>query len=197
MLVRYLTHPQVAIDPAIPIPRWSLSETGRARVAALTASGALTGTGAVVSSDETKALETARPLAESIACPLQIGADLHENDRSATGFLPPDEFEATADRFFAEPDTSIRGWETARAAQARILSRVGGYLDRHCAAGGGDLLLVGHGAVGTLLYCALANVPIDRRHDQGATGGGNWFAFDIHDRRPLSRWTAMETLYRA
>jgi hypothetical protein len=35
--------------------------------------------------------------------------ELGENDRSATGFLEPDVFETTADRFFAEPDRSIDG----------------------------------------------------------------------------------------
>lgn len=28
---------------------------------------------------------------------------MHENDRSATGFLPPPEFEAVANQFFANP----------------------------------------------------------------------------------------------
>ena len=36
-----------------------------------------------------------------------------ENDRSATGFVPAEEFEALADTFFADPHTSIRGWERA------------------------------------------------------------------------------------
>jgi broad specificity phosphatase PhoE len=86
-----------------------------------------------------------------------------ENDRSATGFLPPSEFEATADRFFAEPDWSVRGWETARAAQARIVAAVRtALLDIS-----GDALFVEHGGVGTLLYCALRRVEIDRRYDQG------------------------------
>ena len=30
-IARYLSHPQVRIDPAVPVPRWSLSERGRAR----------------------------------------------------------------------------------------------------------------------------------------------------------------------
>ena len=195
MLVRYLTHPEVAIDPAGPITGWSLSQTGQTRVAALARSDALRGTGAVASSNEIMALETAQPLAACLQCPLEVHPGLHENDRSATGYLPPAEFEAMADRFFAEPESSIRGWESARAAQSRILAAVGACLDLHRAQGHGDLLIVGHGGVGTLLYCALAGLPIDRRHDQGPDGGGNWFAFDILDRRPLSHWAAMEALH--
>ena len=96
--VRYLTHPQVLIDPAKPVPDWSLNVVGAARVAALAAAlGALSTTRRIISSAEVKALETARPLAEALGVPVEIRPEMHENDRSATGFLPPAEFEAVAD----------------------------------------------------------------------------------------------------
>ena len=115
---------------------------------------------------------------------------MHENDRSSTGFLPPHEFERVADTFFAAPDTSVRGWETARAAQARIVAEVTACIALYPE---GDVLFVGHGAVGTLLWCHLAGVGIDRRHDQPA-GGGNWFSFRDDDRRPDAGWRPMEAL---
>ena len=92
----YLSHPQVRIDPAQDVPSWSLSPEGAARVEALAARGALAGISRVVSSAEVKALETARPLAASLGCTVEIRPRMHENDRSATGFLPPAEFEAVA-----------------------------------------------------------------------------------------------------
>ncbi|MCA8884303.1 MAG: histidine phosphatase family protein [Rhodobacteraceae bacterium] len=189
-LVRYLSHPQVRIDPAVPVPQWGLSPEGAARVAALARSGALSGTVRVVSSLETKAVETALPLAQALGCPLQCHTVMGENDRSATGFLPGPEFEATADAFFARPDRSVRGWETAKAAQSRIVAAV-----RDCLAtpDDGDLLLVGHGAVGTLLYCHLAGHPIDRRFDQPA-GGGNLFAFCRDTGAVSGGWQPLETL---
>ncbi len=195
LTVRYLTHPQVLIDPARNVRHWSLNAVGRARVAALAAGlGALRGTRRVITSAETKARDTATPLAAALGVVPEIRPAMHENDRSATGFLPPAEFEQVADAFFAHPTASVRGWETAQAAQGRILS------DLHaCLAGpqSGDLLLVGHGAVGTLLYCALAGLPIDRRHDQGLGGGGNWFAFDAATCTPAHGWQPMETLIPA
>lgn len=107
--VRYLTHPQVLIDPAKPVPDWSLNVVGAARVAALAAAlGALSTTRRIISSAEVKALETARPLAEALGVPVEIRPEMHENDRSATGFLPPAEFEAVADQFFAHPGQSVR-----------------------------------------------------------------------------------------
>jgi broad specificity phosphatase PhoE len=114
---------------------------------------------------------------------------MHENDRTATGFLPGPEFEATADAFFADPDRSVCGWETARDAQARIVAQVQAALARYAPA---HLVFCGHGAVGSLLYCHLAGVPIDRRWDQ--PGPGHWFAFDIATGTPAGHWRPMETL---
>lgn len=190
-IVRYLTHPQVHIDPTRDIRSWILNDLGRGRVEALAASGALAGTRTVVSSTETKALDTATPLARAIGCEVVIREAMHENDRSSTGFLPPAEFETVADRFFAEPDTSVRGWETARAAQHRIVGEVRDCLRLHP---DGDMLIVGHGGVGTLLYCHLAGLPISRTHDQGPGGGGCVFAFAEMDGPPHGPWQPMKTL---
>ena len=184
----YLSHPQVHIDPDVAIEKWGLSDVGHARVAALIARG-LPDVSTVFSSLEVKALETARPLADALGCPLVSCAQMGENDRSATGFLPPSEFEATADRFFAEPDRSVRGWETARAAQARIVGAVQeALLDIS-----GDALFVGHGGVGTLLYCALRGIEIDRRYDQGPCGGGQVFDWEV-GHPPQAGWRVMENL---
>lgn len=192
-IVRYLTHPQVLMEPLKDIRAWSLNEVGSNRVASLAAQfGALSGTRRVVSSDETKALETATPLAAALGAALEVRPRMHENDRSATGFLPPQEFEAVADQFFAEPAASVRGWETAEDAQRRIVAEV-----EACLAGPpheGDILFVGHGGVGTLLFCALSGIGIDRRFDQGSGGGGCWFAFDSQFRKPQCGWQPMEAL---
>ena len=137
-------------------------------------------------------METAKPLAAGLKSSLEIRELMHENDRSATGFLPPDEFEACANQFFSNPSMSVRGWEPARDAQQRILAEVDACLEQPTT---GDILIVGHGGVGTLLYCALAGLPIDRKYDQGPNGGGNWYAFTAEQKKPLSGWAPMETLY--
>lgn len=191
-VARYLTHPQVLIDPGKAIPEWSLNSIGTARVVALaTRLGALSRTRKVISSGEIKAIETARPLAEALGTALEIRLRMHENDRSSTGFLPPDEFERVADEFFANPSKSVRGWETAHDAQKRIVDEVEICLSDETE---GDVLFVGHGGVGTLLFCALSGFEIDRRHDQGPGGGGFWFQFGISARRPLCGWQPMEAL---
>jgi broad specificity phosphatase PhoE len=59
---------------------------------------------------------------------------------------------------------------------------------------GKNVLFVGHGGVGTLLFCALSGIEISRQYDQGAGGGGCWFEFSITGRKPLSGWQPMEAL---
>lgn len=190
--IRYLTHPQVRIEPLKDVRLWSLNPEGQARVSALAACpGSLSKTHRIISSSETKALETAEPLALSLGATLETRPMMHENDRSSTGFLPPEEFEEVADTFFAEPSKSVRGWETAEDAQRRILAEVNASLVGHRE---GDVLFVGHGGVGTLLFCALSGIGIDRRFDQGAGGGGCWFQFDLEKRRPRRGWQTMEVL---
>lgn len=174
MTAYYLTHPQVQIDPAIPVPQWSLSPAGRARIEAILARPWLSSLRRIVSSGERKAIETAELIGMSIGTAVEIKPDMGENDRSATGFITPDKFEAAADAFFANPDASWNGWETARAAQARIVSAVHEALNEHDAKS--PVLFVGHGAVGTLLKCHLAGRPVSRREDQPG-GGGNIYAF--------------------
>ncbi len=91
------------------MPEWGLSELGRACMQAF----ARPPVAALWCSAERKAVAAAEILARRLGLRAQILHELGENDRSATGFLEPDVFEATADRFFAEPGRSIDGWEPA------------------------------------------------------------------------------------
>jgi broad specificity phosphatase PhoE len=147
-------------------------------------------TGRIVTSAEQKAVETAAILAANLGITPEVRVRMHENDRSATGFLDGPAFEATADQFFAMPDDSVTEWERAVDAQALIVDEVELVLAGHRE---GDLLIVGHGAVGTLLYCHYRHLPIDRVHDQPA-GGGNFFTLRMADRRILHGWRPMEAM---
>jgi broad specificity phosphatase PhoE len=111
-VVHFVTHPEVVVDPAVPVPEWGLSEVGLGRMRALELAGVV----AVWSSTERKAVEAASVLGATLGVAPRALAALGENDRSSTGFLEPAVFEATADRFFASPDVSVDGWERARDA---------------------------------------------------------------------------------
>ncbi|WP_152046603.1 histidine phosphatase family protein [Aureimonas psammosilenae] len=179
----FITHPEVVVDPRQPVPRWHLSEIGIARMRAFAHCDAARGIGRIVASTETKAIEAAGILAGAFGLSVEVDEGLGENDRSATGFLPPPEFEATADAFFAQPERSVRGWERAVDAQARVVAAMKRAIASHTA---GDLALVAHGGVGTLLYCHLAGLGISRRHDQSSQG--NYFTAEIETRRVIHGW---------
>lgn len=194
MRVFYLSHPQIALDREVPVPRWGLHHTGRLRLEAALLSLWHQNVTRIVSSSENKAMETAAHFAEAKSLPLTAWPALHENDRSATGFLPPEKFETMADAFFAHPDESIRGWEPARHAQTRTVQAVETALAGHAGHDeAGDVLICGHGGVGTLLMLSLTDAPISRSADQPA-GGGNVFAFDLESRALEFGWTPLEEL---
>ncbi len=123
--VRYLTHLEVIIDPEKPVPEWSLSMLGRALAETFARAEVLLKTALIVSSPERKAIETAEIIGVYLGLGFEIRPNMHENDRSATGYLPQTEFAAVADEFFAEPHGSVRGWERAIDAQARIVREWG------------------------------------------------------------------------
>lgn len=182
----FISHPEVVVDPETPVAKWGLSDLGRKRATRLAKSEIVSDVTGIWSSTETKAYETAQIVADELGLDLRKEADLGENDRTATGFTPPPEFEAAADAFFAQPETSFRGWESADDAQSRILGCVQGIVSQHRS---GDLAVVAHGAVGTLLYCALMNIAINRAHDQ--PGQGHFWTADLSDLVPRHAWKSI------
>lgn len=188
--IHFVTHPEVVIDPAVPIIDWPLSARGRERMAAACRQPWAAGLTALFSSAERKARDGAEILAAATGLPVRVMADLGENDRSATGYLPPAEFEATADRFFAEPQMSVRGWARAVDEQRRIVAAVDAAIA--AAVGQGDIAIVSHGGVGALLLAHLLGEPISRRFDQPGGGGGNLFAFDAGTRAVLHNWRPID-----
>ena len=184
----FITHPNVVISRDVPVPRWPLSERGRERMRAGLKQPWVRDLTAIYCSSEQKAIDGAAILAQHLGIGFEVVAELGENDRSATGFLPPDEFERVADQFFASPEASIRGWERAADAQARIVRAV----EAIGASVSGPTAIVSHGAVGTLLYCHLAGEPIDRRRDQPPNGGGNFYRFTLSPRQAHSWWRPID-----
>ena len=162
--VWFISHPKVIVEPAIPVPRWGLSELGRSRARALCGAPFLRGASSVWSSREAKARETARVITPP-GVPLFEREDLGENDRSSTGFVVLERFEELVDAFFARPRESVEGWATAGDEQRRIVSAVAAVLADE-RSGEGDVVIVAHGGVGALLLADLLRLPITRDLDQ-------------------------------
>lgn len=191
MTVYFITHPEVVIEPTVPVPDWHLSPRGVSRMTAFCDLPFVAGVKTIASSRERKARDGAEILAVFLRLSVTVLDALGENDRSATGFLPPAEFQATADDFFARPNESVRGWERAVDARDRIVACVA----RLLASGvKDDVAIVSHGGVGTLLFSHLIGDPISRRYEQPSDGGGNYFAFERSSSRVLHRWRDIAAL---
>ena len=189
----YVSHPEVVIDPNVPVGNWGLSEIGQQRAKAFAAKNKLPMAIPIFSSTEKKALDLAEILAQATASTITTDPNFGENDRSSTGFLPPEEFEKHVIELFGKPGESVAGWESALHAQARIVNAVKNALSSHDMAK--PVVFTGHGCVGTLLKCHLAKRPVVQTEDQRETahpGGGNVFAFDLARWNLLCDWTQME-----
>lgn len=189
--ILFLTHPEVVIDPNLPVPDWPLSGVGRLRMGRfaklLETRGGVT---AVWSSRERKARDGAEILAARLGTPHRIDPDLGENDRSATGYLAPPEFWEVVEVFFARPDESVRGWETARDAQARIVGAVNRLAREEATVG--DIVVVAHGGVGRLLMALLQGVEIGEEDQPAHPGGGCWMEIDRGSLAVIETWRSIE-----
>ena len=188
--MHFITHPEVIVDPSVPVPDWPLSPEGVRRMRLALEQPWMSQLGAVFSSAERKAMDVTRLVADRFGLTPVILAELGENDRSATGYLPKAEFEAMADLFFAHPEDSVRGWERAVEAQRRIVVAAERVIFE--AQGRGDVAVISHGGVGALLLCHLKGVPISRAEDQPGAGGGCVYSFDMRTRSLLSGWRRIE-----
>jgi len=141
-------------------------------------------------SEEQKAIDGAEILGNFTGLTFQCVPDLGENDRSSTGFLEPAEFESTANQFFAFPEESVKGWETAIDAQSRIVKAVKSIVCTDTTEG--SIAIISHGAVGTLLYCFLSGSPIDRRWDQPGSGGGHYLKLQLDPAVQCSWWKPID-----
>lgn len=197
-LLRYVSHAQVVQDPAVPVPRWGLSPEGRRRVEVLADQPWLATVGRILSSDETKAVETATILADRLGLTVDIRPATGETDRSATGWVPHQRHEELAARYFAEPEVSADGWERAADSQRRVVEALADVIREPSEPPADptrpDVVVVGHGGVGTLLWCHLSGAAIDRRHDQ--PGQGHHWAWDRASRTMLHPWRPIDEIDR-
>ena len=71
-----------------------------------------------------EARDGARQIGKTLGLKPRTLGQLGENDRSSTEYIAPPEFWEVVRTFFDKPNQSIRGWETASHAQARIVGAV-------------------------------------------------------------------------
>lgn len=188
-VLRYVSHPNVVIDPAVLVPQWGLSDLGRRRAQQLHQQPWLAGVQRIVASAETKAQDTAKIIATHVGLEIETRPATGETDRTSTGFVPEERHDELARRYFAEPEVSADGWERSVDSQRRIVDATA---DLVASTNRQETVVVGHGGVGTLLLCHLGSLAIDQRHDQ--PGQGHYWAYDIAAGSVIHRWRAVDDL---
>lgn len=139
-----IKHSLPEIDPTVPASRWRLSEIGRLRCQPLAERLADYGIGALVTSVEPKAVETATIVGDRLGLVPDIVEGLHEHERDLVGFLPRTEFEGKVADFFARQGALVLGSETGEDAYARFAKALDAVIEVYAC---GDLAVVTHGTV--------------------------------------------------
>ena len=121
-----------------------LAEEGCRRCDWLTDELTARGVTRLYSSLEPKALETAALVAVKIGLAVEPCQDLHENDRTGMGFVGPDVLQRRLREFFAQPDRTVIGNETANGALRRFAQSIRNIASK---AHGNASAIVTHGTV--------------------------------------------------
>lgn len=113
-------HAMPIIDPSLPAAEWALSAEGRVQSQELAERLRTYCPQAVISSQEPKARETAKIIAQHLDLSFTAMHDLHEHDRRGVPLLGQLEFQRAVSEFFANPHTLVFGRETAVDAHTRF-----------------------------------------------------------------------------
>lgn len=142
--------PQIEKDR--PANTWTLSEEGKSRALRLVEELREFSPEVIVSSDESKAKETAEIVATRFQLELQVRPDLYEHDRSNVPFLSHDVFQASIREFFQKPNELVFGRETANQAYTRVYRAIHSILNEHT---NKTVVIVTHGTVISLFVSRL------------------------------------------
>ena len=140
-----LRHSLPETVPSVHPREWTLSEEGRRRCAALADLLAAYRPDVVVSSVETKAVETAELVAARLGVAIERAEGLHEHERGSE-WLGRERFEQTIRELFERPAAPVFGTETALEARGRFAAALNRVLERRP----GAVAAVTHGTVASL-----------------------------------------------
>jgi broad specificity phosphatase PhoE len=143
-----IKHAPPEVVPGVPPERWTLSAKGRELCVPLAERLAAYLPSVIVASEEPKAAETARLVAERLNVPWRTAPGLHEHDRSNVPHMRSGEFISMVELFFRKPADLVLGRETADQARARFEAALRAVTD---AASDGNVAIVSHGTVIALL----------------------------------------------
>lgn len=143
-----IKHAPPEVIPGVPTEKWTLGEKGRAACVPLADALASYEPTVIISSEEPKAAETARLVAERLRISWRTAPGLHEHDRSNVPHLRTGEFISMMELFFRRPNELVLGRESADEARARFDMAVQRVLSENP---DGNVAIVSHGTVIAML----------------------------------------------
>ena len=188
----FLTHPEVVIDPAQPIPEWPLyGDRARAAWSASPSMLADRDVSAVYASRERKAMDGAEIVAERFGLSYRDRRGsrrerpLVDRLHRAAGIL------GRGARVLRPSDTEHArlGARHRRAGAHRECRRAGSLREDETS---GDIVIVSHGGVGCLLTAHLQKVTIGRESRPSHPGGGCFIIIDRDTFALTQDWRAIE-----
>jgi len=181
----FITHPEVIIDPNLPISLWDYSERGAARLEKILKKIWIKSVETIYSSDEPRATKAAQLIADQLGYRLHVLEELGDVNRSSTGTVPHQEYTGLMDNFYNAPEKSVRGWEKALDAQKRILLGI----DKILALSPSSrfIALVSHTNMANLLLCKIKGIPIERIQNPPMT-----FSFEVEPGGKPQNWKSLD-----
>lgn len=142
-----IKHALPVIVPGTPAHLWELSEEGREQALRLASLLALRDLSCVVASEEPKARDTGRIVAEKLGVPFFSYPGLHEHPRATVPYGSTAEFANGVRAFFARPSELVLGEETADQSHSRFRDAIQEVMQQSA----GNVAVATHGTVITLL----------------------------------------------
>lgn len=139
-----IKHARPQVIENVPAHEWQLSDEGRSACKGLAEVVRPYEPVVVVTSEEAKAHETGKLVAEALGTPLETAPGLQEHDRSNVPMMRSGEFLSALAMFFKQPNRLVLGRETADEAAGRFERAIEAVLARHPQ---GNVAVVTHGTV--------------------------------------------------
>lgn len=158
----FLRHAETQIDKATPISKWGLTEKGITTANKLAKQKMFDHVDVVITSEEQKASNTAKPITHRIQKTIIQCKELNELDRDKGKVMEKNEYEKTVEYALTHPKESKHGWEPASNALQRFEKKVA-QID--AAYENKTILIVGHAYTINLYFAKLQN-KLDRVHER-------------------------------
>lgn len=149
-----IKHASPLVIPGTPTEQWELSDKGRESCVPLAEALRAHEPAMIVSSEEPKARETARIVAERLGVEHEAAPNLHEHDRTNVPHMRSGEFISHMELLFRRPDERVLGRESADEALDRFSDAIDDVLEKHAT---GNIAVASHGTVIALFVAEHTN----------------------------------------